>query len=112
MEEVMSLQVLAGGNGFFKQWEPVLLQIVPLIDSGLSMKEALLRYKYPGSLPNLTKDISKKISSVDFDEGVIHFKEDNDLQLYWCVYNEREQCSYWFDVRFAACPDGTVLMFD
>ncbi|MCM0083047.1 hypothetical protein L4X63_15755 [Geomonas sp. Red32] len=103
---------LIAADSFMKQWERVLCQNASILCSGGTLKEALLAYQYPRNLPNLTKDKTSDVIP-DMENGELYFPQyDETVRLYWEVSSSEEVGTYWFNTRYALCPDGTVLMFD
>jgi len=104
--------VVFGTNdrNFTKMWEPVFKQVFPLIASGLTVKEALLSYVYPGGLPNLTQERTENVAS--FKNGILTFKDGDAIKMPWKIFNDAESGEYYFSQRFVYCPDGILLKFD
>lgn len=99
----------ANDPAFFKQWQTVLAQAVPLVEAGATLKDALLAFRYwYGDSP---RNWTNQFRVIDQERGII-IERDSDAtpcELFWKV--EAPDGIYRMDTICALCPDGTMIFY-
>lgn len=98
---------------FLVQWNLVLVQAWQLVYRGVTLKAALLQYKYPPNIPDKPKDFTKYYEVVDHENGLLIADDGNSyfttVKLYWQVI--MPDGAYFFDSCRVLCPDGTIIFY-